>query len=155
MAGFADILKDLEKNNERKLRVKLPDWAEHFAEPLRTGRVPGETLDFYILCPLAEREKEKEGLLPSSVQIGTMIEVPSLLFQLDELTNEVDFVSIGTNDLAQFFFATDRSNPIIWDKYDSLSPAFLKALQKRFFCSFLIFATLKCTNLFLFFENNK
>ncbi|MBO7244955.1 MAG: phosphoenolpyruvate--protein phosphotransferase [Alphaproteobacteria bacterium] len=77
-----------------------------------------------------EREKEKEGLLPSSVQIGTMIEVPSLLFQLDELTNEVDFVSIGTNDLAQFFFATDRSNPIIWDKYDSLSPAFLKALQK-------------------------
>ncbi len=35
-------------------------WAEHFAEPLRTGRVPGETLDFFILCPLAEREKEKE-----------------------------------------------------------------------------------------------
>jgi poly-gamma-glutamate synthesis protein (capsule biosynthesis protein) len=36
------------------------EWAEHFAEPLRTGRVPGETLDFFILCPLAEREKEKE-----------------------------------------------------------------------------------------------
>ena len=34
-------------------------WAEHFAEPLRTGRVPGETLDFAIICPLAEREKEK------------------------------------------------------------------------------------------------
>lgn len=36
------------------------EWAEHFAEPLRTGRVPGETLDFFILCPLAEKEKEKQ-----------------------------------------------------------------------------------------------
>ena len=36
------------------------EWAEHFAEPLRTGRVPGETLDFFILCPLAEKEKDKE-----------------------------------------------------------------------------------------------
>ena len=36
------------------------DWAEHFAEPLRTGRVPGETLDFYIICPLAEKAEENE-----------------------------------------------------------------------------------------------
>lgn len=35
-------------------------WKEHFSEPLRTGRVPGETLDFFILCPIAEKEKEKE-----------------------------------------------------------------------------------------------
>ena len=35
------------------------EWAEHFAEPMRTGRVPGETLDFNILVPLAEKEKEK------------------------------------------------------------------------------------------------
>jgi len=35
------------------------DWAAHFAEPMRTGRVPGETLDFFILCPLAEKEKEE------------------------------------------------------------------------------------------------
>jgi poly-gamma-glutamate synthesis protein (capsule biosynthesis protein) len=34
-------------------------WREHFREPLRTGRVPGETLDFFIICPLAEKEKEK------------------------------------------------------------------------------------------------
>ncbi len=75
------------------------------------------------------REKEKDGILPKSTKIGTMIEVPSLLFQLDTLAKEVDFVSIGTNDLAQFFFATDRTNPVIWDKYDALSPAFLKALK--------------------------
>ena len=36
------------------------EWAEHFAEPLRTGRVPGETLDFYIICPLAEKAEENE-----------------------------------------------------------------------------------------------
>ena len=36
------------------------EWKEHFAEPLRTGRVPGETLDFYIICPLAEKADENE-----------------------------------------------------------------------------------------------
>lgn len=35
------------------------EWKEHFAEPMRSGRVPGETLDFFIICPLAEKEKEK------------------------------------------------------------------------------------------------
>ena len=76
-----------------------------------------------------ENEKKRGSILPKKVQIGTMIEVPSLLFQLDNLTKEVDFISIGTNDLAQFFFATDRGNPVIWDKYDTLSPVFLKALK--------------------------
>lgn len=77
-----------------------------------------------------EREKSRSGLIPKNVKIGTMIEVPSLLFQLEELVKEVDFISIGTNDLAQFFYATDRGNPVIWDRYDSLSPVFLKALKQ-------------------------
>ena len=77
-----------------------------------------------------EREKLRGGIIPKNIKIGTMIEVPSLLFQIEHLVKEVDFISIGTNDLAQFFFATDRGNPIIWDKYDSLSPVFLKALKK-------------------------
>ncbi len=47
-------------NPARFANATEEEWAEHFAEPLRTGRVPGETLDFYILCPLAERETEKE-----------------------------------------------------------------------------------------------
>ena len=77
-----------------------------------------------------EREKQKGGVVPKVIKIGTMIEVPSLLFQLEELVKEVDFISIGTNDLAQFFYATDRGNPVIWDRYDTLSPVFLKALKK-------------------------
>ncbi len=46
-------------NPDRFKNATEEEWAEHFAEPLRTGRVPGETLDFFILVPLAEREKEK------------------------------------------------------------------------------------------------
>ena len=46
-------------NPERFKNATEEEWAEHFAEPLRTGRVPGETLDFFILVPLAEKEKQK------------------------------------------------------------------------------------------------
>ena len=73
----------------------------------------------------AKRRKEK---LPTEVRVGTMLEVPSLFFELDNLLQVVDFISIGTNDLAQFIFAADRSNSLIWNRYDSLSPAFLKLL---------------------------
>src|SRR6185437_8625475 len=47
---------------------------------------------------------------PAAIEIGVMIEVPALLWQLDALLPRVDFVSVGTNDLIQFFFASDRGN---------------------------------------------
>ena len=47
-------------NPDRFKNATEEEWAEHFAEPLRTGRVPGETLDFFILCPLAEKAEEGE-----------------------------------------------------------------------------------------------
>ena len=68
--------------------------------------------------------------LPRQVRVGTMLEVPALLFQLPALLPLVDFVSVGTNDLMQFLFAVDRGNPAIWGKYDMLSPALLKALKQ-------------------------
>ena len=46
-------------NPERFANATEEEWKEHFAEPMRTGRVPGETLDFFLICPLAEKEKEK------------------------------------------------------------------------------------------------
>lgn len=46
-------------NPERFANATDKEWEEHFKEPMRTGRVPGETLDFFIICPLAEKEKEK------------------------------------------------------------------------------------------------
>jgi phosphotransferase system, enzyme I, PtsP len=59
-----------------------------------------------------------------------MMEVPALIWQLDELFKEVDFVSIGSNDLMQFLYATDRGHPILAGRYDTLSPAFLRVLSE-------------------------
>ncbi len=75
------------------------------------------------------REKEKGHILPKEIKVGTMLEVPSLAFQLDELLPLVDFISIGSNDLSQFLFATDRSDPTIWERCDVLSPSMLKMLK--------------------------
>ncbi len=66
--------------------------------------------------------------LPTEINIGAMLEVPSLAWQLDALLYEADFLSIGTNDLMQFFFASDRSNPRLIDRYDLLSPPVLSFL---------------------------
>ena len=67
--------------------------------------------------------------LPERVQIGTMVEVPSLLFQLDELLDRVDFLSVGSNDLVQFFYAIDRGNPRVAGRFDPLSAPVLRALK--------------------------
>ncbi|SNY92408.1 phosphotransferase system, enzyme I, PtsP [Cohaesibacter sp. ES.047] len=66
---------------------------------------------------------------PSSILLGAMLEVPSLLFELDELMDRVDFLSIGTNDLHQFMMASDRGNARLSGRYSSLSPPFLRALR--------------------------
>ncbi|WP_245199033.1 phosphoenolpyruvate--protein phosphotransferase [Jiella mangrovi] len=67
---------------------------------------------------------------PRSLEVGAMLEVPSLLFQLDPLMAELDFVSIGSNDLFQFFFAVDRGNAHVATRYDDLSVPFLRALRE-------------------------
>ena len=67
---------------------------------------------------------------PQDISLGAMLEVPSLLFQLDELLDRVDFLSIGTNDLHQFMMATDRSNTRLSGRYSSLSPSFVRALKR-------------------------
>ncbi len=70
------------------------------------------------------------GAPPAAVEVGVMLEVPSLLFQLDMLLPRVDFISVGTNDLVQFLFACDRGNPQVAERYDPLSPAVLRALRE-------------------------
>jgi phosphotransferase system enzyme I (PtsP) len=66
---------------------------------------------------------------PKRVQLGAMIEVPGLLFELDALMKRSDFVSVGSNDLMQFLFAADRTNARVGSRYDPLSPAPLRALK--------------------------
>ena len=58
-----------------------------------------------------------------------MVEVPSLLYQLDELLERVDFLSVGSNDLMQFFYAADRGNKRVADRFDPLSAPILRALK--------------------------
>ncbi|TGS11631.1 phosphoenolpyruvate--protein phosphotransferase [Mesorhizobium sp. M2E.F.Ca.ET.209.01.1.1] len=67
--------------------------------------------------------------LPTSLKLGAMLEVPSLLFQLDELMKAVDFVSVGSNDLFQFIMAVDRGNTQLADRFDTLSAPFLRVLK--------------------------
>ncbi len=68
--------------------------------------------------------------LPKKIEFGAMMEVPSLAEMLDQLLPRVDFISIGTNDLTQFLFAADRSDPRLAQRYDWLSPAILRFLKR-------------------------
>jgi phosphotransferase system enzyme I (PtsP) len=68
--------------------------------------------------------------LPERVEVGTMLEVPSLLYQLDELLARVDFLSVGSNDLMQFLFAVDRGNNRVAERFDPLSAPMLRALRQ-------------------------
>jgi phosphotransferase system enzyme I (PtsP) len=66
---------------------------------------------------------------PSKIALGAMIEVPAILWQLDELLCRVDFVSVGSNDLLQFLFAADRGNNRVSGRFDVLCPAALRVLR--------------------------
>lgn len=75
-----------------------------------------------------QRAEEKGSALPESVRVGAMFEVPALYWQMEEVLDRVDFLSIGSNDLAQFVFAADRGNTQLQGRYDPLSPAFLRLI---------------------------
>ncbi|HEY8591928.1 MAG TPA: phosphoenolpyruvate--protein phosphotransferase [Sphingomicrobium sp.] len=68
--------------------------------------------------------------MPKRIHYGVMLEVPSLAEMLDQLLPRVDFISVGTNDLTQFLFAADRSDPRLAQRYDWLSPAILRFLRR-------------------------
>jgi phosphotransferase system, enzyme I, PtsP len=76
---------------------------------------------------LAEARRVRPA--PERLDIGTMFEVPALMWQLDDLLREVDFVSVGSNDLLQFLFAADRGTPSLFSRYDLLSQPVLSLLE--------------------------
>ncbi len=103
----------------RELDVMFPMISnyEEFAEAKET-----------LLLELAKMKKRNLPV-PKKVNVGLMIEVPAVLYQLDNILPEADFVSVGTNDLAQFVFACDRGNPQLLDRYDVLSAPFLRVMK--------------------------
>ncbi|QRM53316.1 phosphoenolpyruvate--protein phosphotransferase [Sinorhizobium sp. BG8] len=76
-----------------------------------------------------QRQSKIGEQLPRKLQFGAMLEVPALLWQLDELMAEVDFVSVGSNDLFQFAMAVDRGNARVSDRFDPLGRPFLRILR--------------------------
>ncbi|MEQ8266898.1 MAG: phosphoenolpyruvate--protein phosphotransferase [Parvibaculum sp.] len=103
----------------RSLRIMFPMVAE-VAEYVRARALVDKEL-----ARLDKFGKER----PAAIEVGTMLEVPSLAWQLDTLLPMVDFVSVGSNDLMQFLFASDRGNPRVATRYDLLSPAVLSFLR--------------------------
>lgn len=74
--------------------------------------------------------KRRKQAVPDKIFYGAMLEVPALADMLDILIPKLDFISIGTNDLTQFLFAADRSHPKLAERYDWLSPAILRFINR-------------------------
>lgn len=86
--------------------------------------------EFRAARALLRAEAARVRPAPAKLSVGTMLEVPALMWQLDALLAEVDFVSVGTNDLLQFLFAADRGSPGLAARYDMLSPPVLELLAQ-------------------------
>jgi phosphotransferase system enzyme I (PtsP) len=129
----------------RAIRMSL-DRPALFRTQVRAFLRAGEGRELMLMVPMVSAASEMDAIHalirkelallahkglppPKAVKIGAMIEVPSLLFELDALMPRVDFASVGSNDLMQFLFAADRANPRVAGRYDPLSPAPLRALK--------------------------
>jgi phosphotransferase system, enzyme I, PtsP len=129
----------------RALRLTL-DRPALFRTQLRALLLAASGRDLHIMFPMVSEVSEFQAarkllaqeearlaasshLLPRAIRVGTMLEVPALLWQLPQLLAVTDFVSVGSNDLLQFIFASDRGSPHVGGRYDPLSPAALTLLQ--------------------------
>ena len=135
----------------RGIRVTL-DHPEIFLVQMRAILRASEGMDnLNILLPMvtnlsevtaargliarAAAELQEEGVVLSSYRLGVMIEVPAAVHQAEQLAEQVDFLSVGTNDLTQYLLAVDRNNPQVAHLFDSLHPAVLQALRHVVRCA--------------------
>jgi phosphotransferase system enzyme I (PtsP) len=110
----------LEASHGKVLRVMFPMVSETWEYEEARG----------LFEEQVEWARKGHRRLPKKIEFGAMLEVPSLAEMLDQLLPRVDFISIGTNDLTQFLFAADRSDPRLAQRYDWLSPAILRFLKR-------------------------
>ncbi|MEM8575665.1 MAG: phosphoenolpyruvate--protein phosphotransferase [Pseudomonadota bacterium] len=109
----------LRASNGRELRILLPMISDVSEFEIARGLIDHE-------ATLLKTHGRPE---PAKLMVGAMVEVPSLLWQLDHLLPITDFISVGSNDLLQFLFAADRGNERVSGRFDSLNPASLRALR--------------------------
>ncbi len=130
----------------RGIRISLdhPDW---FLNQVKSMMRASEGLDnLKILLPMISGTTELDDALVlikqaykevtedekcniKQPQIGTMIEVPSAVYMIQQLASRVDFISVGSNDLTQYLLAVDRNNPRVADWYQPFHPAVIQALH--------------------------
>jgi phosphoenolpyruvate-protein phosphotransferase len=114
-----------------QLRAALRVSARH---PLRLMFPMVSTLDevrqVKVLLEQARRDVNPSAADGTGMQVGIMIEVPAAAVAADMLAAEVDFFSLGTNDLTQYLFAADRTNPELAPLADSLHPALLRMIDQ-------------------------
>jgi phosphotransferase system enzyme I (PtsP) len=110
---------------------------------LKAGAGRDLRIMFPMIANVAEFEEAKKIALgeldhikrwkyapPGSLQLGAMIEVPSILWEIDLIAQRADFLSVGSNDLVQYMYAADRDNTRVSKRYDNLSPPVLRALER-------------------------
>lgn len=130
----------------RGLRISL-QWPDLFRVQLRAALRAGAHGPLQLLLPMVSTLEqvdeaheifngvrdslEGQGYeVPSELPVGVMIEVPSLLLNLEDVIEEVDFVSVGTNDLVQYLLAVDRDNSFVTRLYEPHDPSVIKALER-------------------------
>lgn len=89
----------------------------------------GEVKRIKEIVEEVKKELTEQGFAYGDVELGIMIETPAAVWMTEELAKEVDFFSIGTNDLTQYTLAIDRQNPRLDAFYDAHHPAVLRAIQ--------------------------
>ena len=97
--------------------------------PMISGK-PELEESLFLINRVAGEIEEELGHSLQKPKIGAMIEVPSAVYQIEDICQLVDFVSIGTNDLTQYLLAVDRNNENVADLFSSLHPAVLKAMAQ-------------------------
>jgi phosphoenolpyruvate-protein kinase (PTS system EI component) len=115
-----ELLKD-------QLRAALRVATSH---PLRVMFPMVSTLDEVRKAKVVLEEARRSMADPPTIEVGVMIEVPAAALTADLLAREVDFFSLGTNDLTQYVFAADRTNPELASLADSLHPAVLRLIDQ-------------------------
>lgn len=106
--------------NGRPLRIMFPFVAQF--DEFRDAKA---TLDKVLA-----NEKKLGHVMPSDIKVGAMLETPSLAFAPDQFFKVCDFISIGGNDLKQFFYAADRENERVRRRYDTLNVSFLTFIEQ-------------------------
>lgn len=92
-----------------------------------------QSSEFYLARKEVDKALAREKRLghpePQDLEIGAMLETPSLAYAPDQFFEQIDFISIGGNDLKQFFFAADRENELVRKRYDTLNSGFISFLE--------------------------